>query len=245
MRIPARKQRVTRAFRALKTRREILVALGLVFLLRWLGSPLLAGDIYSFIDERGVKVFTNAPPRKSSPSPSGEELPNQEQAEAYRPLIQRLAKQHQVDDRLIEAIITVESNFDPEAVSAKNCKGLMQLHPDTARRFGVQDIFNPEENISGGIQYLRFLSELFDRNLEHVLAAYNAGENAVLRYEGIPPYKETQNYVKRIGRLYDFSLWEQSQKPAARVNRQVHRIELPDGRVIFTNTPDAYAHLLN
>jgi soluble lytic murein transglycosylase-like protein len=102
---------------------------------------------------------------------------------------------------LVKAVIAVESEFDPLAVSSKGAQGLMQLMPFTARRFGVVNSFDPRQNILGGVQYLRVLLDLFAGDVSLALAGYNAGENAVLRYKGIPPYKETQNYVRKIQAL--------------------------------------------
>jgi soluble lytic murein transglycosylase-like protein len=116
----------------------------------------------------------------------------------YADLIARIAAEEQVDPALIRAIITVESNYDPLAISRKGAQGLMQLMPGTADRYAVRDPFDPEANIRGGVRYLRFLQETFPGRLPLVLAAYNAGENAVLRYDGIPPYRETQQYVDRV-----------------------------------------------
>ena len=101
-------------------------------------------------------------------------------------LIQRLAQQYSVDPHLVRAIIMVESNFDPHAVSRAGAQGLMQLMPDTAARYRVEDPFDPHANIEGGIRYLRDLLRLFPSDLRHVLAAYNAGEGAVQQYGGIP-----------------------------------------------------------
>ncbi len=217
------------------------ILVGLLFLF---SSSALAGGIYSYVDERGVKIFTNAPVRQTAAVETTTVKAGVDRAAAYRPIIQRLSKEHQLDDRLVEAIIAVESNFDPRAVSVKDCKGLMQLHPDTAKRFGVEDVFDPEQNIQGGLKYLTTLVDLFDGKLEHVLAAYNAGENAVQRYQGIPPYRETKDYVRKISRLYDFSLWDEGTAPPdPPATRRVHRITLPDGRVLFTNTPSAYTGL--
>jgi soluble lytic murein transglycosylase-like protein len=102
---------------------------------------------------------------------------------------------------LIKAVIAVESEFDRLAVSSKGALGLMQLMPATARRYGVGDAFDARQNIFGGVQYLRFLLDLFQGNLPFVLAAYNAGENAVLRFGGVPPYKETRGYVQKVQAL--------------------------------------------
>jgi hypothetical protein len=105
---------------------------------------------------------------------------------------------HGVSSELIKAVIQVESEFDRLAVSSKGAQGLMQLMPFTARRFGVADSFDPRQNIFGGVQYLRFLLDMFNGNVALALAGYNAGENAVTRYGGIPPYRETRNYVDKI-----------------------------------------------
>ncbi|TVQ88224.1 MAG: lytic transglycosylase [Chromatiaceae bacterium] len=117
-------------------------------------------------------------------------------------LVRELAPQYRLDPNLVLAVIEVESNFNPQALSVKNAQGLMQLIPATAERFGVTNVWEPEQNIRGGMAYLRWLMNHFNGDLELVLAAYNAGEGAVQRHGGIPPYTETQNYVRRvIGRL--------------------------------------------
>jgi soluble lytic murein transglycosylase-like protein len=113
-------------------------------------------------------------------------------------LIRRLSERHGLPPELVRAVIRQESAFDPFAVSVKGAQGLMQLMPKTAERFGVQDVFDPAENVLGGVKYLRFLLDRYDGDTRLALAAYNAGEGAVDRYEGIPPYAETRDYVKRI-----------------------------------------------
>ena len=116
----------------------------------------------------------------------------------YDRLIRRYADEYGVDFALIKAVMTVESAFNPYAVSKKGARGLMQVMPDTAGRYGVHDIYNPVENIRAGVQHLKYLSEEFDNKLNLVIAAYNAGENAVRQYHGIPPFAETQDYVKKV-----------------------------------------------
>ena len=117
-------------------------------------------------------------------------------------LVEKLAPQYGVFPRLAVAIIRAESNFNPTAVSSKNALGLMQLIPETAERFNVRKPFDPEQNIRGGLSYLRWLLAYFEGNITLVAAAYNAGEGAVNRFSGIPPFAETRAYVKRIRELY-------------------------------------------
>ncbi len=117
-------------------------------------------------------------------------------------LVHHWAPQYAVDPALVMALITAESNFNAKAVSPKNAQGLMQLIPATAARFGVKNAFNPVDNLKGGLAYLRWLMAYFKGEVPLVLAAYNAGEEAVERYRGIPPYAETRNYVKQITSVY-------------------------------------------
>lgn len=127
-------------------------------------------------------------------------LPRDKQRHAQ--LIRHLAPRFDVDYRLALAIARAESNFDPNAVSPKNAMGLMQLIPDTAARFGVRNAFDPEQNVRGGLSYLRWLLERFNGNVALASAAYNAGEGAVDRHGGVPPYAETREYVRRILHFY-------------------------------------------
>ncbi len=117
-------------------------------------------------------------------------------------LVHQLAPLYGVDPKLALAIISVESSFNPRAISPKNAQGLMQLTPDTARRFHVKNSFDPEQNIKGGLSYLQWLLVFFKGNVPLVAAAYNAGERAVENHRGIPPYMETLNYVRKITSLY-------------------------------------------
>jgi TPR repeat protein len=117
-------------------------------------------------------------------------------------LVRKLAPEYGIYPRLAMAIIRAESNFNPTAVSPKNAQGLMQLIPETAERFNVRKPFDPEQNIRGGLSYLRWLLAYFKGDIELVAAAYNAGEGTVNRYGGIPPYPETQGYVRRIREIF-------------------------------------------
>jgi len=122
--------------------------------------------------------------------------------EAIREVIGRTSSQFNVDPKLVDAMVRVESGYDPKALSPKGAQGLMQLIPATAVRFGVQDPFDPAENVRGGVSYLNELLTQFNGSVPLTLAAYNAGEGAVERYGGIPPYAETQNYVRKVTGLY-------------------------------------------
>ncbi len=121
---------------------------------------------------------------------------------AYDRLIRRTATAHQIDAALVKAVMHVESAFNPHAVSNKGAQGLMQLMPETAQRYGAEDLFDPVTNVRAGVLYLKDLQKMFKNNTRLVLAAYNAGENAVLRYKGIPPYDETQDYVRKVMKMH-------------------------------------------
>ena len=188
-----------------------------------------ADPIEAYLDSSGRVVFVNqarvAPtPRKAASSASQyrtADSPNLS-SKLGRPsldrVIQQSASRHQVDPDLVRAIVRVESNFDPYAVSLRGAQGLMQLIPATAQRFGVRDAFDPRANLEGGVRYLRYLIDLYGGDLELALAAYNAGENAVSRYNGVPPYRETRNYLRKISRIYPLD-W-----PLDRQNREAPEI---------------------
>lgn len=129
-------------------------------------------------------------------------------AKKYEKQIQNASKKHGVDPYLVEAIINIESGFNPDAVSPKNAMGMMQLMPGTAEEYGVYDPFNPEANIDGGVRVLKDLMDYFNGNLELSLAAYNAGKGAVVKYGfKIPPYVETLDYVEKVLGQYSLLKW--------------------------------------
>ncbi|MFB3817756.1 MAG: lytic transglycosylase domain-containing protein [Candidatus Methylomirabilales bacterium] len=156
--------------------------------------------IYVSTGPDGTAFYTDAPPRPDfQPLPAFGLPPSVDIVRGqYADLIDQIAAQHAVDPQLVRAIIRVESNFEPLAISRKGAQGLMQLMPATAGRFAVGNPFDPAENIRGGVRYLRTLLDMFPGKLSLALAAYNAGENAVLKHRGIPPYRETQDYVARV-----------------------------------------------
>ena len=196
-----------------------VTALFFFFCLFCLSTPSSAG-IYRYVDERGVIHFTNCPrdPKfklyiRESKEDVGDENNSSssisyiKDSNQYDSLISEFSKKYQVDFALIKAMIRAESGFNPIAVSRKGAKGLMQLMPETALRMNVSNLFNPRENIEGGVRYFKYLLSLFNGDLRLSLAAYNAGENVVAELRSIPPYRETLDYVKKVLSLY------QSYKP--------------------------------
>jgi soluble lytic murein transglycosylase-like protein len=146
--------------------------------------------------------------------------------------IQQAAARHHVDPNLVRAVVKVESNFNPNAVSRKGAMGLMQLMPGTARELAVTDPFDPQQNVDAGVRHLRGLLDSFDGDVSRSLAAYNAGATAVNRHKGIPPYAETQDYVRRITKLYGngTSVANTDLGPQLRIVRG------PGGVLIISNT---------
>jgi soluble lytic murein transglycosylase len=177
----------------------------------WASSAALAGGhLYRYVDERGVVHFTNVQwdarysRVKDSPAlrrPNELAFRPHKRARAYDPLVERLGREIGVPPALVKAVIHAESAFDPRAVSHKGAMGLMQLMPATARSLGVAEPFAAEQNVEGGTRYLRELRERFG-SWTMALAAYNAGPEAVARFGGIPPYRETQKYVRRVLTYY-------------------------------------------
>ena len=180
-------------------------------------APGLArADVYSFTDANGVAHFSNVPSDSrfqlliaSSPtdavavSPKGKSIDWLARSAQYDGVISVAAKAATIQAALVRAVIVVESGFNPRAVSKKGAIGLMQLQPATAKRYGVKNIYDPEQNVRAGAHYLSDLLNRFDSNLELALAAYNAGEEAVERYgRHVPPYRETLAYVPSVMKVY-------------------------------------------
>ena len=153
---------------------------------------------YELVMKRRMKEYST--PQSGSKVPSYSWL--KKQVQALSPAIAQAAQNTRVDLDLLHAVILAESAYNPKALSPKGAMGLMQLMPATARRFGVEDAWDPSQNLEGGARYLDFLLNRFDGDTERAVAAYNAGEGAVDKYGGIPPYKETQGYVKKVMKFY-------------------------------------------
>ena len=184
-------------------------------------------DIYGYVDERGVSHLSNTPldhryylfkkertatvlPGSNAvitsvPAPRRTTHVNPASRRQFAPLVSSVAREYRLEPALLHAVVTVESGYNPGARSPKGAAGLMQLMPDTARRYAVRDIWDPRQNLDGGARYLRDLIGLFDGNLSLALAAYNAGEAAVIQHGNrIPPYPETRGYVPRVLQQYHF-----------------------------------------
>lgn len=172
----------------------------------------MANDLYAYTDENGVLHLSSTPyhnkfkriPSLSTPAQAERPAPATNiPLHAYTPIIKSAAEQFQIDEALLHAVIKTESAYNAQAVSPKGALGLMQLMPATAKRYGVTNALDPVENIQGGARYLKDLMVKFNNDLSLVLAAYNAGEMAVLRHRhSVPPYRETQNYVPTVLRHY-------------------------------------------
>jgi soluble lytic murein transglycosylase-like protein len=191
-------------------------------------------DIIQYHGLDGRRYFANAVPASGTVQPVPTLGPQPARAAAHenpqvrtRSLVYPLAQQYDIDANLVRAIIAVESNFDAQAVSTAGAQGLMQLMPETATRYQVQQPFDPRANVEGGIRYLKDLWQRFGGDLPRVLAAYNAGEGAVERFGGIPPYPETQRYVARVLALYGGNT----------TSAKIYRYPTAQGSILFTDIP--------
>ncbi|MBW2525029.1 MAG: lytic transglycosylase domain-containing protein [Deltaproteobacteria bacterium] len=198
--------------------RAALVAMGAAAV-ALLAPGHAAADIYAFTDDAGVihfsnqrkgggkyKLYVKSSARKRARRSPVTAVPPQDRSPGrftrYDQWIREAATLYQIPEALVRAVIKVESDYDPRAVSIAGAQGLMQLMPETALRMRVRDSFDPRTNIFGGTRYLRILANTFNGDLQLTVAGYNAGEGAVIRHGGIPPYEETQEYVLRVLRYY-------------------------------------------
>lgn len=179
-------------------------------------APALAEDFIYLQRKDGVRVYTDVRPTRgaytrievsgrptATASCMGLTADSMKQrAASYEPLIRKAAEKHGLSPKLVSAVMRVESCYDPRAVSRSGARGLMQLMPMTARELGVHDSFDPEQNVEGGVRYLKAMLQRFNNDITLGLAAYNAGPEAVAAHKGVPPFPETKSYVSRILKLY-------------------------------------------
>jgi soluble lytic murein transglycosylase-like protein len=234
--------------------RRAAAALGAALALLALAPcPPASATLYSFVDENGVTHYTNVPsdPRfRKVPgtTPPAAKRGGDVAAEKYESEIARCADNHGVDSALVKAVIKAESNYDNRAISRAGAQGLMQLMPQTARLRNVDNPFNPEQNIEGGVRHLKYLLSTFNGDTKLALAAYNAGENAVRKYNNsIPPYPETKNYVSTVlshyGRysgLVPSAGAAVAGQVAAAQPAEVQSFVNDEGTRVFTNVPWKY-----
>ncbi|NIM89624.1 MAG: transglycosylase SLT domain-containing protein [Candidatus Aminicenantes bacterium] len=147
----------------------------------------------------------------------------------YKDIILDIAQKYAMDPVLIHSIIAVESDYDPHSVSHKGAKGLMQLMPETARDYGVKNLYDPRENIEGGVRFLKDLKQIYKGREDLILAAYNAGPETVKKYKGVPPYPETINFIRKVKNVY-------YGRTAGRSTR-IYRFYDSSGRLVLTNNP--------
>lgn len=208
-------------------------------------------QLSSYVDDRGNLVYTNSEsqhPRKSPAEkasvvsdPKTLEPHTASSAPAAHPmgadvlhqLVQETAQKHNVDPNLVSAVISTESNWNTSAISRKGAQGLMQLVPETAQHFGVFNAFDPAQNVDAGVRYLSTLLDRYNGNLPKALAAYNAGPRVVDRWGGVPDFRETREYVRKVTSSYfqpgsEHQPWRAASKP-------IYRTTTDDGRVVFTN----------
>jgi len=148
----------------------------------------------------------------------------------YNPIVKTVAGKHRIDPELVHIVIRAESNYDAFAISSAGAMGLMQLMPATALQYGVRNVFDAAQNIEGGVRYLKDLVKLYNGQTRLVLAAYNAGQEAVRKYRGIPPYPETRSYIAGIMKTY--------KKPTVTSKNPTFMVKDENGRTVLVNDPD-------
>lgn len=214
--------------------KQILICLLLLFIIPEID---LYPDIIIKYDKKGNKIITNSPsskphytkPGKITRTPSlGETIPQQ-----YLVKIKNLAKKYKLKEKLIIAVAKAESSFNPTAISKKGAVGIMQLMRDTAKDYGVKNRFDVDQNLEAGVKHLKYLYTKYNADLPLTLAAYNAGEEAVKKYKGVPPFNETKTYIKRVMNYMGLRYTGLFRKKRS---TKIFKIITNDGRVIITDT---------
>jgi soluble lytic murein transglycosylase len=184
-------------------RSSLCIVVGCLFI--FLSSARLYADIYYYEDKNGVLHFSNVPVDPRFRYKEAEKIRvyiYEDNHRKYDTIVSDVAKKYQLDPRLLKAIVKVESDFNPVAISEDGAMGLMQLMPDKARELRVRNAFNPLENVEAGARHFSELLRKYNGDIAMALAAYNAGEEAVHAYQGVPPFPETQEYIRRVQELY-------------------------------------------
>ena len=213
------------------SRRRGILVLGL-----WLSAQVAVSEVKIVVRPDGSRYMYNVSGSRPVQRAVTQARPGPElDLEA---IIRRYSREARVESKLVTAVIRAESSFDPSAVSRRGAMGLMQLMPGTAEALKVEDPFDPVENIRGGTRYLREMLDAFDGNLELALAAYNAGPEAVRRFDGIPPYRETVDYVEKVMRMYrgDPSYAVRATQSVGR-GRRTYLTRDGEGTLVLTTTP--------
>lgn len=205
----------------------------LAFLLIGCLAMLMPAEIKIRRKNQGGIVVTNALRRASSPKTreSTKTAKRDSASGRYSAHIRALSLKYEVSEKLIQAVARAESGFNPYAVSRKGAVGIMQLMPETAQRYGVSNRFNALKNLEAGVRHLRYLSRKFNGKLNLILAAYNAGENAVLQNNGVPPYRETREYLRRVMRFMGLAY-----RGSGSRNSTLYKVITPQGRILITNS---------
>lgn len=198
-------------------------------------------EVFQYVDESGTVHFTNVPTdpryRRLKGNQKKSSYIGRDHRQKIYGFIEKEATEQGMEPALIKAVIRAESDFNASAVSSAGALGLMQLMPATAADLRLSDPFDPEENIRGGIRYLRYLLGTFNNDLVLSLAAYHAGVGNVLKHGRIPPIEETQTYVERVLRFYKGYLGKKAR------GKSVYKATRPTGEIVYTNRPEQYSNL--
>ncbi|MBI5674792.1 MAG: lytic transglycosylase domain-containing protein [Nitrospirae bacterium] len=218
------------------------ILITVMFCLTMAMGTLSHADIYKYVNENGVTIFTNIPDdndaKKVISEGTSRTARNIRDSNYYNDIIYSKSDKYNLEPSLIKAVITAESNWRPTAVSTKGAIGLMQLMPSTASDMLVNNPYDPEENIEGGAKYLRYLLDIFNGDLTLALAAYNAGPERVRKFGNVPPIPETKQYVKRVLSMYEGKTrYGSASASYASSPETIYKVVYDNGTVLYTNTP--------